>query len=188
MTFFEKSYRMVKWLIIKHLTKEYGMRNSENEQRMRAVEMMLRTDHMHRALIESRAHEIGVHRTQHRILMHLARNESLPSQKELADHLDITPAAVTGALKKIERDGYIERTLGQDSRYNELRITDKGRELVKLTRKLFSEADMAMFEGFTEQEISAYIQSLEKIQNNIRVRIGEVPRCHKEMHGKDIKR
>lgn len=164
------------------------MQNTGKEQRMRAVDMMIRTDHMHRAMIDSRVHEIGVHRTQHRILMHLARNECLPSQKELADHLNITPAAVTGALKKIERDGYIERTLGQDNRYNEIRITDKGRELVKLTRKLFSEADMSMFEGFTEEEISAYIQSLEKIQNNIRAHIGDTPRCAKGFHGKDIKR
>ena len=30
------------------------------------------------------------------------------------------------ALKKIEQDGYIERTLGSDARYNELKITEKG--------------------------------------------------------------
>ena len=31
-------------------------------------------------------------------------------------------------LNKIENDGYVERTLGHDNRFNELRITDKGRE------------------------------------------------------------
>ena len=37
--------------------------------------------------------------------------------EELAEHLEITPAAVTCALKKIEKDGYVERrTLGQDSK------------------------------------------------------------------------
>ncbi|MBQ8529112.1 MAG: MarR family transcriptional regulator [Clostridia bacterium] len=142
----------------------------------RAVDMMIRTDHMHKALIDSRVHEIGIHRTQHRILMHLARDGMLPSQKELAERLDITPAAVTGALKKIERDGYVERTLGQDNRYNELKITEKGRELVKLTRRLFSEADTSMFEGFTDEELTTYINCLEKLQENIRRQIGD---CHK---------
>ena len=161
------------------------MSRSDNEQRIRAVDMMIKTDHMHRAMIESRVHEIGVHRTQHRILMHLARRERLPSQKELAAHLDITPAAVTGALKKLERDGYVERSLGQDNRYNELTITEKGKELVKLTRRLFSEADISMFEGFSAEELSAYVQCLEKMQDNIRKQIGDLPKYHKETERKE---
>ena len=100
--------------------------------------------------------------------MHLARYESLPSQKELADHLDVTPAAVTCALKKIEQDGYVERTLGQDNRYNELRITEKGRELVVKTKRLFCEINSSMFEGFDESELDMYIGCLEKIQSNMK--------------------
>ena len=110
----------------------------------RAIEMMIKTDHMHKFLIDSRVRSLGIHRTQHRILMHLARHEKLPSQKELAEHLDVTPAAVTGALKKIEKDGYVERNLGHDNRFNELRITEKGRDLV------------------------TYISCLEKLQANIK--------------------
>ena len=130
--------------------------------------MMIRTDRMHKMLIDSRAKEIGIHRTQHRILMLLARCDKLPSQKELAEHLDVTPAAITGALKKIERDGYVERTLGQDNRYIELRITDKGRALVEETRRLFSEADFAIFDGFSDSELDSYISSLEKLGANIK--------------------
>ena len=134
----------------------------------KAIEMMIKTDKMHRCMIDSRAKEIGIHRTQHRILMHLARDGMLPSQKELADRLDITPAAVTVALKKIEQDGYVERTLGQDNRYNELRITEKGRELVKSTRQIFCKIDSSMFEGFSDEELDTYISCLEKLQANIR--------------------
>ena len=133
-----------------------------------AIDMMIKTDRLHKALIDSRVKEIGIHRTQHRILMHLARDGMLPSQKELADRLDITPAAVTGALKKIEQDGYVERTLGHDTRYNELKITEKGRDLVNQTRILFSAADTAMFDGFTDEELDIYISCLEKLQANIK--------------------
>ena len=134
----------------------------------RAVDMMIRTDHMHKALIDSRVHEIGIHRTQHRMLMHLARDGMLPSQKELANRLDVTPAAVTGAIKKLEADGYVERTLGQDNRYMELRITEKGRELVRKSYKLFCESDSSMFEGFSESELLSYISCLGKLQANIK--------------------
>ena len=134
----------------------------------KAIEMMIKTDHMHKFLIDSRVRSLGIHRTQHRILMHLARHEKLPSQKELAEHLDVTPAAVTGALKKIEKDGYVERNLGHDNRFNELRITEKGRDLVKRTHILFCEADSSMFEGFTDAELDTYISCLEKLQANIK--------------------
>lgn len=133
-----------------------------------AIDMMIKTDRLHRTLIDSRVRDIGIHRTQHRILMQLAREGKLPSQKELADRLDITPAAVTGALKKIEQDGYIKRTLGHDTRFNEIKITEKGRALVALTKELFSKADASMFEGFSDEELDTYISCLEKFQANIR--------------------
>lgn len=134
----------------------------------RAINMMIKTDHMHRHLIDSKIGVLGLHRTQHRILMHLARHDKLPSQKELSDHFDITPAAVTGAIQKLEQQGYVERSLGQDNRYNELRITEKGRELVEKTRMLFCEVDSSMFEGFTDEELDTYISCLEKLQANIK--------------------
>ena len=133
-----------------------------------AINMMIKTDIMHRSMIDSQVKSLGIHRTQHRILMHLARYEKLPSQKELAAYLNITPAAVTCALKKIEKDGYVERTLGHDNRYNELRITDKGRKLVLETKKLFSEVDSRMFDGFAESDLDAYIAYHERLQSNIK--------------------
>ena len=142
----------------------------------RAVEMMIRTDHLHRCLIDSRASELGIHRTQHRILMKLARHDKLPSQKELADWLDVTPAAVTIALKKLERDGYVEKTLGQDNRYNEIFITEKGRALVERTRALFSKTDKSLFNGFTAEELEHYITSLEKLEENLRGQLATIPR------------
>ncbi len=134
----------------------------------KAVNLMVRTNHMHKSLIDSRVGSLGIHRTHHMILMHLAKREKFPSQKQLAEHLNITPAAVTGALKKLESDGYVEVTLGQDNRYNELRITEKGRELVEHTKRIFFEIDTDVFDGFTEEELDSYISCLEKLQANMK--------------------
>ena len=132
-----------------------------------AIDKMIQTEHMHKSLIDAKAKEIGIHRTQHKILMRLARCGKLPSQKELAERFDVTPAAITIALKKIESNGYIRKTLGKDSRFNEIEITERGRELVKLTREKFSEADRTLFVGFTNEELEFYTRCLEKIQRNI---------------------
>ena len=139
-----------------------------------AIEMMIKTEHKHRMLIDSCVRDIGVQHTQHRILMHLAKRKRLLSQKELAEHLNITPAAVTGALKKIEKDGYIERTLGKDNRYNEISITEKGKELVKLTRETFARTDTFLFAGFSDDELECYIKCLEKMQSNMEEKLEEI--------------
>ena len=134
----------------------------------KAIDIMIKTDHMHKALIDSRMSTLGIHRTQHRILMLLSRLDKLPSQKDLAEHLHITPAAVTIAIKKIEKDGYVVRTLGHDNRFNELSITDTGRALVEQTKQIFCEADRSIFEGLSDEELDTYISCLEKLQANMR--------------------
>ena len=133
-----------------------------------AVNMMMQTDKMHRSLLESKVKDFGIHTTSHRALMHLARCEKLLSQKELAERLSITPAAVTGVLKRLESDKYIERTLGADNRFNEITITKKGRDMVDATRSAFGSSDRALFDGFSDKELESYILCLEKMQANMK--------------------
>ena len=134
-----------------------------------AVNMLIKTNRMHKKLLDSNVcTKIGLHRTQHIILMHLAGREKLPSQKELAEHLNITPAAVTGALQKLEVGGYIHRKIGTDNRYNEITITSLGRCVVEETRAMFTQIDKTLFEDFSDEDFTAFIGYLEKIQNNIK--------------------
>lgn len=140
----------------------------DDKNMLLAVNMLIKTNRLHKKLIDTRVcGVIGLHRTQHMILMHLARKEKLPSQKELAEHLNITPAAVTGALKKLESGGYILRSIGDDNRYNEITITPLGVKIVSETRAMFSEIDRSLFDGFSDSEIANLKKYLEKIQNNI---------------------
>lgn len=131
-----------------------------------AIRTMMQTDRMHRQLLDESRKVIGLHRTAHIILMHLSKNKAA-SQKELADRVGITPAAVTGILKHLEREGYITRCEGRDSRYHEIDITELGRDAVLLSRKVFSEVDTALFDGFSDEELSSYIKTMEKIQINM---------------------
>ena len=133
-----------------------------------AVESMILTDRMHRFMFDSHVDTIGIHRTQHRILMYLARHEKLLSQKELADHLSVSPAAITFSLKKLISDGYIEKSLGADNRFYELSITPLGKKIVLETRKAFSYIDREMFSGFTDEELIQYTAFQKKIQQNIK--------------------
>jgi len=131
-----------------------------------AINTIICIQKLHKHLIDVSVQDIGIHRTQHRILMHLSRKGNLPSQKELAEHLGITPAAVTGALQKLESDGYITRQLGSDNRYNEIIITEQGKSIVERTCRIFSKTDESLFFGFGDEELNEFLKYLDRIKNN----------------------
>lgn len=134
------------------------------------IPVFMQTMRLHRRTIGRWAANIGLHRSQHRMLMHLNRNKSVHSQKQLAEHFDITPAAVATTLKRLESDGYIQRTKsanGSDSRNNEIRVTELGRITVAETEKYFNFVDSKAVENFTDDEIRTLIALLSKMQNNL---------------------
>ena len=134
----------------------------------KTVGMFINTDRLHRKAFESLVKGLGIHRSQHRMLMHLAKDKGM-SQTELATHLEISTAAVAVAIKKLEADGYIERkTAENDSRYNEIKITDKGREIVSLSENRFSEVDGAMLDGIDREKLDSFIECLEIMQKNLK--------------------
>ena len=133
-----------------------------------AIHLFIRVSHMHHAAIEGRIMKLGFHHSQHRMLMHLARYEHIPSQKELAEAMGITPAAVTTTLKRLEKEGYITRTVtDEDNRRNEIRITDAGLTAINESRALFDSVDHRMFNGISEEELKAFTATLERMRDNL---------------------
>ena len=137
----------------------------------RTIQAFIRTDITHRRAIEQWATDAGMHRSQHRMLMYLTRCEGSPSQKDIAKHFDISPAAVTVTLKKLESDGYIERgKCGEctDSRINEIKITEQGRRAAMQSRKYFQHVDGEAFKGFSPEELEEFTALLERMQENLK--------------------
>ena len=137
----------------------------------KAVFTFIATDKLHRRAIERWASDAGMHSSQHRMLIHLSCCEHTPSQKEIAEHFDISPAAVAGTLKKLEADGYIERgkcSCRQDSRFNEVKITERGREAILQSRKYFRHVDNEAMRGFSAEELDTFMGFLERMQENLK--------------------
>ena len=134
-----------------------------------AVGQFIRLDRRHRALIERQVGEMGLHRSQHRMLLYLSRQKQTPSQAELARFLEISPPAVATALKRLEVEGYIRRSCSkQDSRNNIITVTDKGRAVLEDTRCRFDEVDGAMFAGFEEDEVEAFCDFIRRLEQNLK--------------------
>ena len=75
------------------------------------------------------------------------------AQRDLAELLHISPAAVSNSLKSLERGGYIRREPGPtDARRSRVLLTDKGRSAVEGCRAAFQAVSRRMLAGITEEE------------------------------------
>ena len=68
----------------------------------------------------------------------------------------------------MESDGFISRKLGTDNRFNEITITEKGREVVEKTKVMFSAVDERLFSGFSQGEIEDFTAYLDRIIENVK--------------------
>lgn len=126
-----------------------------------------------RRYVEKQVAKTGVYRGQHQTLMWLGCNPGA-SQAKLAKARDISPAAATNALQKLEKEGYIERVAdAQDGRANHVNITEKGQEVIEQSKIIFQEIDMTIFQNFSEEELSQFKGCLEKILENVKRKLDE---------------
>ena len=118
------------------------------------VKTMIVINKLHKRAFDNVVTDAGINRTQHFILAQLSKKGCLGSQKEIAEMLGITPAAVTLALAKLEKDSLITRAAGEDSRFNTISITPKGKEILDATHEQFYGIDSLMFKNFSNDELS----------------------------------
>lgn len=135
----------------------------------KATVTMRNCDHEHRRIITQLVSQCtGISHSQHLLLMVLA-HDTFKSQKDIATRLNISPAAVTMSLKKLESDGYIEKnTNPDDTRFNFVTLTSKGKHVVAFSEKLFHDIDAELFRGFSEEELNALIAYMERIVDNLK--------------------
>lgn len=130
------------------------------------VNLFRRTDQVIRSSIECRVKDTGLHRSQHRILMILGKHPD-HSQTALAGILEVSPAAVAVALKKLEKSGYIEKQcVESDNRMNHVVVTPKGREAIRVSCAHFQEVESALFHGFSEEDLDAVERFLKRVIQN----------------------
>lgn len=140
----------------------------ESIGRRELIQKFIRTDRLHHNVLEKQIAFSGLHRSQHLLLLHLSQSGGTSTQKELAEHFQISPAAVAVTLKKLEEGGYITRlSSDSDKRCRAIRLTAKGQETLDKTKKLVDAADEAMFADFSAEEMARLSGYLDKMQRNL---------------------
>lgn len=102
------------------------------------------------------------------VLLKLLHDRDGQTQNELALITDRNKASLTRLIHTMERKELVRRTSHtKDKRYNQIFLTNKGRQLYQATLPTFYECLNQLQAGMDEQEIEQLIHLLKKIQNNI---------------------
>ena len=114
----------------------------------------------HRMAVQAEMAAAGLSEVGHPMLLTILQSSSgaegggqCGAQRDLAELLHISPAAVANSLKSLERGGYIHRQPSTgDARRNLVLLTDKGTAAVKDCYRAFERVGNRMLEGFSEEE------------------------------------
>ena len=131
------------------------------------IDALIHTMRLHHRVVERRIDGMGVHHSQHRMLMRLSNLGRSASQKELADAMDVSPACVARMLKPLTAAGLVEKAGGADGRCNEISLSFAGMQLVEDSRAVFRQIGEQMFEGLTEGELQTLGGLLERLKENL---------------------
>ena len=123
---------------------------------------------LRRALINREADENGVYLGQHRVLRHIAMHPGC-SQREIAQALTQTPAAVTLSTKRLQELGLITKRTNPDNlRQYHLYITEKGKQNGESFMKVIDRYANLTFDGFSEEELELLSGLIEKMYINLK--------------------
>ena len=104
-----------------------------------------------------------------------------PTQRDLADELNLSPTTVTMSIKSLERQGYVKKfSDASDMRKNRIEITDKGREIAKSCRRALDKVDEGMYLGFSDDEIALISSFFVRMTENLRKLTESANKAQKE--------
>lgn len=126
----------------------------------------------HRSAVRNELAAAGLAEVGHPMLLTILQSTGeddgqCDAQRELAEMLHISPAAVANSLKSLERGGYISRAPGRDARRNRVSLTEKGRQAVDGCQRAFESVSQRMLAGFSPEEQAQLLSFRQRMLNNL---------------------
>lgn len=121
----------------------------------------------HFQLNTARLEETGLGGGQVPVLMELRHWGEL-SQRELADKVRVTPATMSGMLKRMERAGFICRAADEnDARISRVRLTEAGKAQCEYAHQVFDEVAHELLAGLGAEDIDALHRLLKNVVDQV---------------------
>jgi len=128
---------------------------------------------LHSRRADSFMEHLGLYRGQAFLLMILSHHDGL-AHNEIAEKLEISPAAATKVIKRLEVLQYVQRVPDpSDERVSRVFLQDAGRAKIRQVRQVFEEINGVLVSGLTAEEQAALISLLGKVYNSLLAYAGE---------------
>ena len=128
--------------------------------------------------------EVGLFRGQGMLLKYLARFDGL-THSEIAEKLEISPAAVTKVIKRLEEQKYLKRQSDpKDERISRIYMQPEGFQTIEKIHDNFQQLDEATFEGFSDEELEQLRGYFQRIQENLQARLANNGETRRPGHRK----
>lgn len=122
---------------------------------------------MRRVIVQRAATQDGIFLGQLPALEYIHRNPDC-SQKDVADFMGVSPPSMAVMVKRMIRDGLIEKRLNpEDMRQNHLRTTARGGAISTHNRALYDQLDRQAYQGFSPEELEQLANYLDRLINNL---------------------
>ncbi len=111
--------------------------------------------------------QIGIYRGQAFLLKILSKQDGL-THSEIAEIMEISPAAATKVIKRMEQNKYILRQPDpKDERVSRVFIQEAGIAIINQIDKTFQQLNQTMFDGLSDEDLKKFHELLILIRNNL---------------------
>lgn len=138
-----------------------------SDERVELVRQILWLSRKHFQLNTAQLEETGIGGGQIPVLLELNRWGEL-NQRELAERTRVTPATMSGTLKRMEKNGLIVRMVDEnDARISRVRLTEEGKAQCENAKRIFDATSRRMLEALDDESIAQLKSLLTRIQDHL---------------------
>ncbi|MBT8768964.1 MarR family transcriptional regulator [Pseudomonas boanensis] len=121
-----------------------------------------------RAELDRRLAGLGLSQARWLVLLHLARFEELPTQRELAKSVGVEGPTLARLLDSLEAQGLVQRmAVAEDRRAKKIALCPPARPLIEKLETISSQLRQELFDGIDEEELRRCQQVHARILANL---------------------
>lgn len=121
-----------------------------------------------RAELDRRLVGLGLSQARWLVLLHLARFDELPTQRELAQSVGVEGPTLARLLDSLEAQGLVSRqAVPEDRRAKKIALSPQAEPLIKKIEAISTELRQELFAGIDEEELNRCQQVHAKILSNL---------------------
>ena len=127
----------------------------------------------HRKFVLKKSQSFGLYVGQPQVLAYVRHNPGC-TQTEIAEYLGVSSASIAFSTKRLQKAGYLMKQVNHlNMRCNKLYVTREGEDVLDRFTDVYDDMNLAMFEGFTVEELEQLMSFTERVNKNMEKMISE---------------